>query len=69
MTTQARAAIPLTPASRRDFWRGVWRVADPALFLAPLMHHFGWKADDWHRMGQGIVVGHLLGVLSSSRLD
>lgn len=36
------------------------RVADPALFLAPLMHHFGWKADDWPRMGQGIVVGHLL---------
>lgn len=36
------------------------RVADPALFLAPLMHHFGWKADDWQRMGRGIVVGHLL---------
>jgi hypothetical protein len=36
------------------------RVADPALFLAPLMHHFGWKADDWPRLGQGIVVGHLL---------
>lgn len=36
------------------------RVADPALFLAPLMHHFGWKADDWQRMGQGILVGHLL---------
>ncbi|RYF43965.1 MAG: DUF1446 domain-containing protein, partial [Comamonadaceae bacterium] len=36
------------------------RVADPALFLAPLMHHFGWQADDWQRMGQGIVVGHLL---------
>ncbi|NPC58595.1 acyclic terpene utilization AtuA family protein [Caenimonas soli] len=36
------------------------RVADPALFLAPLMQHFGWKADDWQRMGQGIVVGHLL---------
>jgi hypothetical protein len=36
------------------------RVADPALFLAPLMHHFGWKADDWQRLGQGIVVGHLL---------
>jgi Acyclic terpene utilisation family protein AtuA len=35
-------------------------VADPALFLAPLMHHFGWKADDWQRLGQGIVVGHLL---------
>ena len=36
------------------------RVADPALFLAPLMHHFGWQADDWGRLGQGIVVGHLL---------
>jgi hypothetical protein len=36
------------------------RVADPALFLAPLMHRFGWRADDWQRLGQGIVVGHLL---------
>jgi len=36
------------------------RVADPALFLAPLMHHFGWQPDDWQRMGQGICVGHLL---------
>ena len=36
------------------------RVADPALFLAPLMHHFGWAADDWTRLGQGVLVGHLL---------
>jgi hypothetical protein len=36
------------------------RVADPALFLAPLMHHFGWRADDWPRLGQGVLVGHLL---------
>jgi hypothetical protein len=36
------------------------RVADPALFLAPLMHHFGWAGDDWSRLGQGILVGHLL---------
>lgn len=36
------------------------RVADPALFLAPLMHHFGWAADDWARLGRGILVGHLL---------
>ena len=36
------------------------RVADPALFLAPLMHRFGWKADDWPQLGQGAVVGHLL---------
>jgi hypothetical protein len=36
------------------------RVADPALFLAPLWHHFGWSATDWARLGQGVVVGHLL---------
>jgi len=36
------------------------RVADPALFLAPLMHRFGWKPDDWAQLGQGVVVGHLL---------
>ena len=36
------------------------RVADPSLFLAPMIHDFGWAADDWHRLGQGTVVGHLL---------
>ena len=36
------------------------RVADPALFLAPLMHHHGWADDDWARLGRGIAVGHLL---------
>ena len=36
------------------------RVGDPALFLAPLMHHFGWAADDWPRLGRGTAVGHLL---------
>ena len=36
------------------------RVADPSLFLAPLLAHFGWAADDWHRLGQGLLVGHLL---------
>lgn len=36
------------------------RVADPSLFLAPLMHHFGWDSTDWEKMGQGTVVGHLL---------
>ena len=36
------------------------RVADPALFLAPLVHEFGWSLDDWDRLGQGTVVGHLL---------
>ena len=36
------------------------RVADPALFLAPLIHEFGWSLDDWNTLGQGTVVGHLL---------
>ncbi len=36
------------------------RVADPSLFLAPIVHHFGWRLDDWQRLGQGTVVGHLL---------
>lgn len=36
------------------------RVADAALFLAPLIHEFGWAADDWDRLAAGIVVGHLL---------
>lgn len=36
------------------------RVADPALFLAPLMYHFGWQADDYHRLGKGVCVGHML---------
>jgi hypothetical protein len=36
------------------------RVADPALVLAPLIHAFGWAMDDWHRLGQGTLAGHLL---------
>ncbi|MDR3538563.1 MAG: DUF1446 domain-containing protein [Acetobacteraceae bacterium] len=36
------------------------RVADPALFMAPLVHEFGWPLDDWDILGKGTVVGHLL---------
>jgi hypothetical protein len=36
------------------------RVGDPALFLAPLIHEFGWPMDDWDRLGKGAVAGHLL---------
>jgi hypothetical protein len=36
------------------------RVSDPALFLGPLMHEFGWRADDWTRLGRGVLAGHLL---------
>ena len=36
------------------------RVADPALFVAPLVHEFGWSMDDWDKLGKGTLVGHLL---------
>ena len=36
------------------------RVADPSLFLAPMIHEFGWKLDDYDILGQGTVIGHLL---------
>jgi hypothetical protein len=36
------------------------RLADPSMFLAPLVHRFGWKLDDMPRLGAGTLVGHLL---------
>jgi Acyclic terpene utilisation family protein AtuA len=36
------------------------RVADPSLFVGPMMHAFGWKTDDWPMMGKGTALGHLL---------
>jgi len=36
------------------------RVADPSMFLSPLVHHYGWKRDDWQKLGQGTLVGHLM---------
>ncbi|MBV8113455.1 MAG: DUF1446 domain-containing protein [Silvibacterium sp.] len=36
------------------------RAADPSLFLAPLIHEFGWDTSDWNLLGHGTVIGHLL---------
>lgn len=36
------------------------RVADPSLYLAPLIHRYGWSADDWDHLASGIICGHLL---------
>jgi hypothetical protein len=36
------------------------RASDPALFLGPLMHEFGWSAGDHDALGRGTLVGHLL---------
>ncbi|MDR3074301.1 MAG: DUF1446 domain-containing protein, partial [Deltaproteobacteria bacterium] len=36
------------------------RVADPAIFSAPMIFEFGWKMDDWKLMGTATGAGHLL---------
>lgn len=36
------------------------RVADACVYLGPLMHEFGWAADDHHAMARGMVIGHLM---------
>lgn len=36
------------------------RVADPSMVLAACVHAFGWSLDDWDRLAQGTVAGHLL---------
>jgi len=33
---------------------------DTALALAPLIHEFGWSADDWDRMAAGTIAGHII---------
>jgi len=36
------------------------RVADPSLFVAPMMYEFGWDALDHDKVGAGSAIGHLL---------
>ncbi len=36
------------------------RVTDTGLTLAPMIHEFGWKSDDWHKMATGTVAGHII---------
>jgi hypothetical protein len=36
------------------------RATDTGLTLAPLIHEFGWKADDWNRMAAGTIAGHII---------
>jgi hypothetical protein len=36
------------------------RCSDAALALAPMIHRFGWKADDWDLLAAGIVAGHVV---------
>lgn len=36
------------------------RVADPSIFLAPMIYEFGWSVDDFIKLGKGTLIGHLL---------
>lgn len=36
------------------------RIADSALALGPLMHEFGWAEDDYDKLAQGSLAGHVI---------
>ena len=36
------------------------RCTDTGITLAPMIHAFGWKPDDWDRLAAGIVAGHII---------
>ncbi len=36
------------------------RTTDTAQFLGPIMYEFGWGRDEWNKLAQGIVLGHLM---------
>jgi hypothetical protein len=36
------------------------RATDTGLTLAPLMHEFGWAANDWNRLAAGTIAGHII---------
>src|SRR5262252_9692315 len=36
------------------------RCNDAALALGPMVHEFGWKADDWDRISAGTIAGHVI---------
>lgn len=54
----ANALLPALESGAHIIITG--RVADPSLFVAPMVHEFGWSLNDWHKLGQGTVIGHLL---------
>ncbi len=36
------------------------RATDTGLTLAPMMHEFGWAADDWNKLAAGTIAGHII---------
>jgi len=36
------------------------RCTDTALVLAPMIHAFGWREDDWDKLAAGTIAGHII---------
>jgi hypothetical protein len=36
------------------------RVTDTSVTLAPMIHEFGWRLDDWDKLAAGVVAGHII---------
>ncbi|HEX8162826.1 MAG TPA: acyclic terpene utilization AtuA family protein [Pyrinomonadaceae bacterium] len=36
------------------------RATDTGLTLAPLIHEFGWREDDWDKLAAGTIAGHII---------
>jgi hypothetical protein len=36
------------------------RATDTGLTLAPLIHEFGWRKDDWDKLAAGTIAGHII---------
>ncbi|MGH7753142.1 MAG: acyclic terpene utilization AtuA family protein, partial [Gemmatimonadales bacterium] len=36
------------------------RVTDTGLTLGPMVHEFGWAADEWNKLAAGTVAGHII---------
>ncbi len=36
------------------------RATDTGLTLAPVIHEFGWRADDWNLLSAGTIAGHII---------
>jgi hypothetical protein len=36
------------------------RVTDTAVTLAPMIHEFWWRTDDWDRLAAGVIAGHII---------
>jgi hypothetical protein len=54
-------AAPLVEALKRGAQIVITgRATDTGLTLAPLIHEFGWAADDWNRLAAGTIAGHII---------